>query len=337
MRSSAAMLALCVACTTSSAPRPAAPKQDATPDAAAISEPDASLTDANANPPAVQHPVNQPTRLPLRPGQRLIAIGDVHGDYEAMRRALILAGLIDEFDRWIGGEAVLVQVGDQLDRGNQERRIIDELERLAKEAHAAGGGVFPLLGNHETMNVSGDFRYVTLGGWSDFADLTYDDNDPVLQQFAPSERGRVHAFRPGGPYAKILSRHNVIMIVGDTIFAHGGVLPSNVDIGLEAINEATRTWMLGGAARPPVLSGDDSPVWSRHYSDDTDAADCALLQDVLQRTNTRRIVVAHTVQLAGVNAACDDKAWRVDVGLAAHYGGTPEALEIIDGVTRIIR
>src|SRR5690349_1495369 len=43
--------------------------------------------------------------------ERLVAIGDVHGDYEATRRALRLAGATDENDRWIGGELVIVQTG----------------------------------------------------------------------------------------------------------------------------------------------------------------------------------------------------------------------------------
>ncbi len=55
------------------------------------------------------------------------------------------------------------QVGDVLDRGDQELRILYFLERLAREAAAAGGAVHALLGNHETMNVGGNFRYATQG------------------------------------------------------------------------------------------------------------------------------------------------------------------------------
>lgn len=37
-----------------------------------------------------------------------------------------------------------------------------------------------------------------------------------------------------------------------------------------------------------------------------------------------------------ISAACDDKVWRVDVGMAAHYGGTPEVLELTpDGIHTI--
>lgn len=61
-----------------------------------------------------------------------------------------------------------VQVGDQLDRGNDEVRILYFLERLQREAERAGGKLHILTGNHETMNVAGRFTYATLPGLADF-------------------------------------------------------------------------------------------------------------------------------------------------------------------------
>ena len=59
------------------------------------------------------------TRLP-QPG-RLVAIGDLHGDATAFRKVLSVAGLCDESSgRWIGGDTTLVQIGDVLDRGDEE-------------------------------------------------------------------------------------------------------------------------------------------------------------------------------------------------------------------------
>lgn len=43
---------------------------------------------------------------------REVAFSDVHGDIEAARAALQLAGAIDDEDRWIGGDLVVVQTGD---------------------------------------------------------------------------------------------------------------------------------------------------------------------------------------------------------------------------------
>lgn len=64
---------------------------------------------------------------------------------------------------------VLLQVGDILDRGDQELKLLYMLERLQRQAAAAGGALWVLNGNHETMNVGGNFRYATQGvcaaGW----------------------------------------------------------------------------------------------------------------------------------------------------------------------------
>ena len=62
----------------------------------------------------------------------------------------------------------ILQVGDQLDRGGGEIAILFLLERLRREAAAAGGALHTLNGNHETMNVSGRHRYATPGGHADF-------------------------------------------------------------------------------------------------------------------------------------------------------------------------
>lgn len=64
------------------------------------------------------------------------------------------------------GPGVLDQVGDILDRGDQEIKLLYLLERLQHQAAAAGGALHVLNGNHETMNVGGNFRYATSGGQS---------------------------------------------------------------------------------------------------------------------------------------------------------------------------
>ena len=106
------------------------------------------------------HPV---TKVDLD-GRRLVAIGDLHGDFKQAMRALQVAKVMGEDGKWCGGTSVLVQVGDILDRGDNELAIMRKFRALAKEAKAAGGDVIVTNGNHEIMNVLGDFRYATKGG-----------------------------------------------------------------------------------------------------------------------------------------------------------------------------
>ncbi len=255
------------------------------------------------------------------PADTLIAIGDLHGDLERTRAVLRLANLIDENDRWIGEKTVLVQTGDQIDRGDDDRAVLDLIERLKKQAKAAGGALIALTGNHELMNVTGDFRYVAPGSVATFDELG----------------GRIAAFRPGGTYARMLAERPVVVQVGDTVFVHGGVLLKHVRYGLSRINEEVRSFMLGTLPQlPPIMASEDSPVWSRAYSGPEDPA-CSELAQVLNELKAKRMVVGHTVQESGVNAACDGKVWRIDVGLARHYGGPVQALEIKGGQARALR
>jgi hypothetical protein len=266
---------------------------------------------------------------------RVVAIGDLHGDLGATRRALRLAGAIDENDRWIGGELVVVQTGDILDRGDDEQAIMDLFAALRAQAAEAGGAVHVLNGNHELMNAAGDFRYVTPGGFRDFEDAV----DPALGALAhvPAEqRARAVAFVPGGPYARVLAGQNLAIMIGDTIFAHGGVTPGYAERGLDTVHREVRCWLLGdgGDAVPEAVSDPDSPTWSRHFSLDPPA--CKLLQRSLDALGARRMIVGHTTHTEGITSACSDRVWRIDVGLAASYGGPMQVLEIRGDSIRVL-
>lgn len=269
------------------------------------------------------------TAIPLRrdPPPHLVVIGDLHGDFSRTRAALRLAGAIDEADHWIGRDLVVVQTGDVLDRGTGERAIFDLFRRLERDAAAAGGGFIMLLGNHELMNAAGDFRYVIPAALADFDNAVGADRSRWQQ--APVEvRGRLAALGPGGPYAKWLAEHNVVAIIGDTVFSHAGVLATWAD-ELDSTNLAARCWLAGMAggveAAPRSLTSDDSPLWTRNYGGD--AVDCDSLRAVLAKLGARRMVVGHTVQRT-MNSACDGALWRIDVGIAAIYNGPLEVLEL---------
>jgi len=268
---------------------------------------------------------------------RIVALGDLHGDLDATRRALRLAGAIDADDHWIGGDLVLVQTGDQLDRGNEEQAILDLFQQLVVEAAAAGGAVHLLNGNHEMMNVALDLRYVTPGGFADFQDaVAVQEVDSLLASYEPHERARVAAFRPGGPYAKLLAQRNTAMMVGDNLFVHGGVLLAHLEYGLERLNGEIRRWMRGQGPCPEMIHERDSPTWTRTYSDEVDGGDCEQLAAVLASLGAERIIVGHSVHKSGIDSYCDDQVWCIDVGMAHHYGGEPQVIEIVDDTIRVL-
>lgn len=274
-------------------------------------------------------------RFPAVP--KLVAIGDLHGDAQATRQVFQLAGAVDKAGHWNGGSLTVVQVGDQLDRGDGEAEILDFLDRVASEAERAGGRLIVLNGNHEIMNAQGDFRYVTPGAVHAFDQVT--PRATAAARYPGDFQGRAAAFLPGGGTALRLARRNVIVQVGDTVFAHAGVRAPHVDYGIDRLNRDAQAWFRGELSMPPrLLTDEEGPVWTRIYgAPDMASNACSVLIQALGRLGARRMVVGHTVQTAGVNGACSDQVFRVDVGLSAHYGSGPiQALMIEDDKVKVL-
>jgi hypothetical protein len=275
--------------------------------------------------------------LPKAPA-RIVAIGDLHGDFEAARGALRLAGAIGDENQWIGEGLVVVQTGDILDRGDGEAEIMELFQHLKVEAEEAGGAVYVLNGNHELMNSYLDYRYVTEGGFEEFAGVVEVDlSDSLMAALEPAHRVRAAAFRPGGPLARKIAEQTVSLVLGGTIFTHAGILPEHLDLGLDQMESDIRAWLLAELPQPEWIRGDRSPVWNRVYSDEPTLETCDTLELVLERMGLERMVVGHTVQDAGVTSFCGGRLWCIDVGMAAHYGGRPEVLEIRGDVVRSLR
>ncbi len=111
------------------------------------------------------------------------------------------------------------------------------------------------------MNVKLDMRYVSVGGFTDF--LPGEKRDPATataQDVVDGIGERILAIRPGGSMALRFAERNVITIVGDTVFVHGGVLPHIVDYGVERLNQETRRWIRGDDPCPP------EPLFGRRRS-----------------------------------------------------------------------
>ncbi|HEX4204957.1 MAG TPA: metallophosphoesterase family protein [Ktedonobacteraceae bacterium] len=84
-------------------------------------------------------------------GAPVYAVGDVHGQFKTLCKALQRAELIGKDHHWQGKQAQLWFLGDLVDRGRESIAAIDLIMRLHEEAQAVGGNVSCLLGNHELM------------------------------------------------------------------------------------------------------------------------------------------------------------------------------------------
>jgi hypothetical protein len=199
---------------------------------------------------------------------RLIAIGDIHGAYDEFVAVLKRAGLINDALAWSGGRSTLVQTGDYTDRGTDVRKVLDLLMRLEKEAKSAGGQVVTLLGNHEVMNLIGDWRDVTPEICATFATSNSTDERadayrqytrlkasetppaPVYTQTEEAWLGQHppgcveyrEAMAPSGTYGRWLRDKPIAAQIGDTLFMHAGINPARpTPKSIAEVNERART------------------------------------------------------------------------------------------------
>lgn len=225
--------------------------------------------------------------------QRILAVGDLHGDYKAWLDIARAARLIDSSGHWAGGKTILVQLGDVTDRGPDSLKIIRSLQQLQAEAPRAGGRVVVVLGNHEAMNLLGDYRYTTPGEYAAFADgrsvarreRVYMANRQQLeaaarvvnpkalpsdvreQWLAQTPLGWVEhrlAWSPSGELGRWAARNPAIVRIGDTLFVHGGLSAEYAKGPIEEINRRVAAAMSSGEDNPKSILNDPlGPLWYR--------------------------------------------------------------------------
>ncbi len=209
--------------------------------------------------------------LPLHAApRRVVAIGDIHGEYEGFVSILKHAELVDDELRWKAGETTLVQIGDFLDRGADVRKVMDLLMALERDAERKRGRVVVLLGNHEVMNLTSVFGNVNPVAYAAFVDQRsekrradgYRKYAALHRAFAKrygdvsslpvlSESEWLKAHPPGfmeyqeaagrkGKYGRWLREKQAITKIDRTVFVHGGVSPELGSTSLDEINRLVR-------------------------------------------------------------------------------------------------
>lgn len=287
---------------------------------------------------------------------RIIVIGDIHGDWDMMIKSLKTAKLIDNKNNWIGGSTVVVQVGDQVDRCrysgipcNQKNatlvdegndwRILQYFTKLHGQAQKAGGAVYSLIGNHELMNVKGDFRYVSYEGLREFDNYKKPDGSVIKD----GEEARRWAFNFGNPISEFLAcTRQMALIIGSNLFVHAGVLPKIAKkYSVKNLNQLMSLYLLDKLDKPGDYkdifnSADYSPLWNRvfgnmglkQYQKNVQALDlaetknkCSSLMNPLKEIyKVDKIFVGHTPLMDhGIGSVCDGKVWLTDFGLSKAF------------------
>ncbi|WP_118856578.1 metallophosphoesterase [Sphingomonas mesophila] len=298
---------------------------------------------------------------------RVIAVGDLHGDYDAWLDIARAAGLIDGKLKWAGGRTVLVQTGDIVDRGPDSLKIIRHLQQLQREARRSGGAVIVVMGNHEAMMVTGDYRYVDPGEYAAFADRQsekrrmegYRLNKTAIEAYyrlrdaslspaairdlwiADTPLGKVEhntAWGPQGELGQWVAGLPAIAKVGSSLFVHGGISANYALVPLSEINRRAREAVLAGTTdRAAIINDEMGPLWYRGLVTGTAPGRPTAANELdvaLRAFGARRLVIGHTPSAKGVRIDFGGKLIRIDTGTARPYGGVLGWAEIVgDTVT----
>lgn len=231
--------------------------------------------------------------LAAKQPERIVAVGDLHGDYAAWLDIAHSAGIIGPDGHWTGGKTTLVQLGDVVDRAPDSLQIIRSLQQLEAEAPKAGGRVVVVLGNHEAMNLLGDNRYTTPGEYAAFADDRstarredlYISLRPKIEAAARATNPKLtpsqirdqwmaehplgwiehrQAWSPSGELGKWATRNPSVVKIDGTLFVHGGLSAEYSKFSIDEINRRVASAMAAGDDGPSTILYDPlGPLWYR--------------------------------------------------------------------------
>ncbi|MCP4254634.1 MAG: T9SS type A sorting domain-containing protein [Candidatus Scalindua sp.] len=149
---------------------------------------------------------------------KIVAVSDIEGNFKGLTNLLKSAGIVDSNLNWIFGDGHFVLIGDVFDRGDYVTECLWLLYKLEAEAKAAGGEVHMLIGNHEFMCLTGDYRYV---------EPKYDDVVSLL-----GVREYKDLYGSDTELGRWLRTKNSIVKIGKYIFNHAGISPELASSGL---------------------------------------------------------------------------------------------------------
>ncbi len=221
---------------------------------------------------------------------KIFAVSDIEGNYYSFVNLLIGNKITDENLNWIYETGHLVLNGDFVDRGAYVTQVLWLIYKLEQEATAAGGHVHFILGNHEVMNMKGNWKYVD----DKYVRLARDLG--ILQK---------DFYNVNNELGRWMYSKNIIEKIGDNLFVHAGISPIvlNQELSLADINQVARTNFGADLENdtltvPNFIFGRFGPLWYRGLVKDYKYYPKATINEVnnlLEYYESERVVVGHTI------------------------------------------
>ena len=253
---------------------------------------------------------------------RIVIIGDIHGDIRRFKDILIDAKVINKNIEWIAEpkNTIVVQMGDQVDSINrdpslEEWEVLPDVEMiyftnlLHKIALSKGGRVISLIGNHEMMNSIGNYSYVSSKS------LNNDDSK------------RHDLFKPGGGLSAILSQRPIVAKIGKLLFCHAGLTMEHLSLltkhgkDISYINSIWKNFIKNGAVLledkeifDTIILGNDGILWTRDLNNTEEVA------KMLDSIGCHYMFVGHTV--VDRVKILNERIWYTDTGISRAFGNT---------------
>jgi hypothetical protein len=289
--------------------------------------------------------------------KRVVAVGDIHGNYKGYLTVLTQAGIINDRGNWIAEQTHLVQVGDLADRGPDTDKVMEHLQKLERQARRDGGMVHVLIGNHEAMNILGDLRYVHPGEYEALKSrrtrqlrddyyrryveqLKVEQPDYIVDEFfterwqAQFPLGYVEhrlAWSPEGDIGKWVLQKNSVIRINRTLFLHAGISPEYLGMTISEINQAViNDLQTNSGDHVGIAESESGPLWYRGMAMNDEDSEVAHVDAVLAIYDVDRIVIGHTPGLGVIRPRFGGKVIMIDTGISEYYGGHLASLLIED-------
>ena len=280
--------------------------------------------------------------------KRLCIIGDIHGDMVALKEALRLSKMTND-DKWIAKDCMLIVLGDILDRNRaypvvgedgwqtepmsktrqeSDIAVLKYLLNLKQSARLNGGNVQLLFGNHEMMNLSGDFRYVSARGFRHFRDpvknVEYMVKEGETRDVSSEHEssGRAKWFSSSKTRLMFAKNFKLVVRVGTYLFSHAGIMTGmlrNKECAIVAnakpedrittMNKSVKRVLSGNATEEDksfwmFLNYSTSPsgtnmLWNRVVSNPNSGYDVSKVGAMLGTTITRTFIGHSPVYMQG--------------------------------------